>query len=350
MRDIVSGARAYALELPAVLGAGAVGRVAALGPDATRLKLGDWVLCDPTLRSRDDPRTPDIALQGLVARGPGGTVLQRRYRNGAFAERMLTPLENLQPARRHRRRRGGALVRRRDDARCPMAACSPSTSAPAKSSPSAARPAISAARRSCWRSAWARARSIACGRNAEALARLERRFGAARARRRLHRRRRGRLRAHQSRRARRRSTPCSTSCRRRRDPAATRAAILSLARIRPRGADGRAGLRARAALQLVDAQQRHDARPVDVSAPRQCEPDRAGARGTGRSRRFRHRRLPARRRRGGARPRRRQRRRLQDDGAAAAESSRDCRPISHKAAAPAISPRGRFDAGTSVAR
>ncbi len=97
MREIVSGARAYALELPAVPGAGAVGRVRALGPDATRLKVGDWVLCDPTLRSRDDPRTPDIALLGLVARGPGGATLQRRYRNGAFAELMLTPLENLHP-------------------------------------------------------------------------------------------------------------------------------------------------------------------------------------------------------------------------------------------------------------
>jgi alcohol dehydrogenase len=97
MREIVSGVRAYALELPAVPGAGAVGRVRALGPDATRLKLGDWVLCDPTLRSRDDPRTPDIALMGLVARGPGGVALQRRYRNGSFAEQMLTPLENLHP-------------------------------------------------------------------------------------------------------------------------------------------------------------------------------------------------------------------------------------------------------------
>ncbi len=97
MREVVSGARAYAMELPAVPGAGAVGRIRALGPDATRLKVGDWVLCDPTLRSRDDPRTPDIALQGLVARGAGGATLQRRYRHGSYAERMLAPLENLHP-------------------------------------------------------------------------------------------------------------------------------------------------------------------------------------------------------------------------------------------------------------
>jgi len=95
-RDIVSGARAYNIQLPAVLGGGGVGRVAALGPDATRLKIGDWVLCDPTLRSRDDALTPDIALQGIVARGPGGELLQRRYA-GSFAQKMLSPLENLHP-------------------------------------------------------------------------------------------------------------------------------------------------------------------------------------------------------------------------------------------------------------
>src|ERR1700761_4787620 len=97
MRDICSGARRYSLALPAVLGGGAVGRIAALGPDATRLKLGDWVLCDPPLRSRDDPLTPDIALQGITARGPGGEAVQRRYRHGSFAEKMLAPLENLHP-------------------------------------------------------------------------------------------------------------------------------------------------------------------------------------------------------------------------------------------------------------
>ena len=97
MREIVSGARAYAFELPAVPGAGAVGRIRELGPDATRLKVGDWVLCDPTLRSRDDALTPDIALQGLVGRGPGGAKLQRRFPNGSYAELMLAPLENLHP-------------------------------------------------------------------------------------------------------------------------------------------------------------------------------------------------------------------------------------------------------------
>lgn len=41
--EVLSGERRYPLALPAVPGAGGVGRVLALGPDATRLAVGDWV-------------------------------------------------------------------------------------------------------------------------------------------------------------------------------------------------------------------------------------------------------------------------------------------------------------------
>jgi threonine dehydrogenase-like Zn-dependent dehydrogenase len=54
-----------------------VGRVRAIGPDATRLAEGDWVLCDPTIRSRDggllaaDLRAGEAVLADLVRRfGP----------------------------------------------------------------------------------------------------------------------------------------------------------------------------------------------------------------------------------------------------------------------------------------
>src|SRR4051812_29390609 len=70
--EVFGGERRYLLTLPVVPGAGAVGRVRAVGPDSTRLAPGDWVLCDPTIRSRDDVRTPDITLQGWSARGDGG--------------------------------------------------------------------------------------------------------------------------------------------------------------------------------------------------------------------------------------------------------------------------------------
>jgi alcohol dehydrogenase len=56
--EVLSGARKYLLELPVVPGPGAIGRVRATGPDATHLAVGDWVYCDPTVRSRDNALSP----------------------------------------------------------------------------------------------------------------------------------------------------------------------------------------------------------------------------------------------------------------------------------------------------
>ncbi|MGR6920312.1 alcohol dehydrogenase catalytic domain-containing protein [[Actinomadura] parvosata] len=95
--EVFTGQRQYLLTLPVTPGAGAIGRVRACGPDATRLAPGDWVLCDPTVRARDDALTPDITLQGLSARGEGGLRLQRHYGQGSFAERLLIPTENAVP-------------------------------------------------------------------------------------------------------------------------------------------------------------------------------------------------------------------------------------------------------------
>ncbi len=95
--EVFSGVRPYMLDLPAVPGTGGVGRVRALGPDATRLAVGDWVYCDPTVRSRDDALAPDILLQGWTSRSPGGRRLQQHYRHGAYAEQMRIPLETATP-------------------------------------------------------------------------------------------------------------------------------------------------------------------------------------------------------------------------------------------------------------
>ncbi|WP_342341986.1 zinc-binding alcohol dehydrogenase family protein [Amycolatopsis vancoresmycina] len=95
--EVFRGERNYLLTLPVVPGAGAIGRVRATGPDATRLAPGDWVLCDPAIRSRDDALTPDITLQGLSGRGDGGLFLQRHYGHGAYAEQLLLPTENAVP-------------------------------------------------------------------------------------------------------------------------------------------------------------------------------------------------------------------------------------------------------------
>ena len=92
--EVFSGERQYLLDLPVVPGPGAIGRVHSVGPDATHLKPGDWVYCDPTVRSRDNVLEPDITLQGLSARGDGGMQLQKHFRDGAWAERMRVPTEN----------------------------------------------------------------------------------------------------------------------------------------------------------------------------------------------------------------------------------------------------------------
>jgi alcohol dehydrogenase len=93
--EVFSGERKYLLDLPVVPGPGAIGRVRETGPDATHLVAGDWVFCDPTVRSRDDVVSPDITLQGWSARDEGGLRLQKHFRHGSFAERMRVPTENV---------------------------------------------------------------------------------------------------------------------------------------------------------------------------------------------------------------------------------------------------------------
>ncbi|OAF10776.1 zinc-binding dehydrogenase [Bradyrhizobium neotropicale] len=93
--EVFSGMRAYALDLPVIPGPGGIGRVRTIGPDATKLAVGDWVFCDPTVRSRDDAMAPDITLQGWSARDEGGMRLQKHFRHGSFAEQMMVPTENV---------------------------------------------------------------------------------------------------------------------------------------------------------------------------------------------------------------------------------------------------------------
>ena len=95
--EVFSGKRKYLMELPMIPGPGAIGRVRAIGPDATHLAAGDWVYCDPTVRSRDDALAPDITLQGWTPRNEGGLRLQQHFHDGSFAEQMRVPTENVKP-------------------------------------------------------------------------------------------------------------------------------------------------------------------------------------------------------------------------------------------------------------
>jgi alcohol dehydrogenase len=95
--EVFSGRRRYPLVPPVVPGIGGVGRVVHVGPDATRLRVGDLVWCDCTVRARDDALTPDITLQGWSARGEGGARLAEHLHDGAYAELMRVPTENVHP-------------------------------------------------------------------------------------------------------------------------------------------------------------------------------------------------------------------------------------------------------------
>ncbi|MFE3878203.1 alcohol dehydrogenase catalytic domain-containing protein [Kitasatospora sp. NPDC059146] len=95
--EVFGGERKYPLVPPVVPGIGGVARVVQVGPDATRLRVGDLVWCDCTVRSRDDALTPDITLQGWSSRGEGGARLARYLHDGSFAELMRVPTENVYP-------------------------------------------------------------------------------------------------------------------------------------------------------------------------------------------------------------------------------------------------------------
>jgi alcohol dehydrogenase len=93
--EVFSGKRNYVLHLPVIPGSSSIGRVREVGPDATRLRVGDWVYCDPTVRSRDSSLVPDLLLQGLTALNDAGAQLHRYFHDGSFAERMRLPTENV---------------------------------------------------------------------------------------------------------------------------------------------------------------------------------------------------------------------------------------------------------------
>jgi alcohol dehydrogenase len=95
--DVFSGKRRYLLTPPVIPGAGGIGRVRSVGPDAASLAVGDWVLCDPTVRSRDNAQAPAIVLQGLTAGDERGLRLQQYFHDGSWAERVRVPTENAIP-------------------------------------------------------------------------------------------------------------------------------------------------------------------------------------------------------------------------------------------------------------
>ncbi|KAH7081314.1 alcohol dehydrogenase [Paraphoma chrysanthemicola] len=94
-KGIFNGTRGYSYPTPLVPGSSGIGRVAALGLDATSLEVGQLVFVDSVIRSRDDPT--DVFLMGITQGGTkGGARLMRDvWRNGTYAEYVAVPLENV---------------------------------------------------------------------------------------------------------------------------------------------------------------------------------------------------------------------------------------------------------------
>ena len=94
-RDVYNGKRNYPYPMPIIPGFSAIGRVVAVGPDATKLKPGDLVFIDCTVRSRDDPT--DVFLAAVhESYTPGAAKLMKDvFRDWTFAEYCRVPLENM---------------------------------------------------------------------------------------------------------------------------------------------------------------------------------------------------------------------------------------------------------------
>ena len=93
-RNIYNGKRQYAYPTPLVIGTSAIGRIAAVGPDATLLTPGQLVHVDSTIRGRDDPGAN--FLSGVHEGFTEGSrkLMRGEWRDSTYAEYVKAPLEN----------------------------------------------------------------------------------------------------------------------------------------------------------------------------------------------------------------------------------------------------------------
>jgi len=96
-RDVYNGDRHYSFPTPLIGGISAIGRIAALGPDATTLKEGQFVYVDCVIHARDNPDTLFLsAIHDSHAEG-SRKLMRDVWRDGTFAEFAKFPLENCIP-------------------------------------------------------------------------------------------------------------------------------------------------------------------------------------------------------------------------------------------------------------
>lgn len=93
-REIYDGTRAMPIPTPLIPGSSCIGRIAAVGPDATKLTPGRLVFADMNMRSRDNPE--DMFLSAInEGLSEGSKKLMREvWRDGSWAEYWRVPLEN----------------------------------------------------------------------------------------------------------------------------------------------------------------------------------------------------------------------------------------------------------------
>lgn len=92
LSSVLDGSAPYALSLPLTPGANTIGRVHAVGADATVVAEGQLVFCDTMVKARDDPDVGILmGLHGGLAMG----LMEGEWRDGSFAEFARFPLENV---------------------------------------------------------------------------------------------------------------------------------------------------------------------------------------------------------------------------------------------------------------
>ncbi|KAL7624827.1 hypothetical protein AAE478_004041 [Parahypoxylon ruwenzoriense] len=96
-REVYNGDRQYNFPKPIVGGVSAIGRIAALGPDATFLRNGQLVYVDCVIHGRDNP--DDLFLTAIHEGLTEGSrkLIRDVWRDGNFAEYAKMPLENCIP-------------------------------------------------------------------------------------------------------------------------------------------------------------------------------------------------------------------------------------------------------------
>ena len=91
---VYSGKKPYPYPVPFVPGLNAIGRIAAVGPDATILQPGQLVFFDCYIHGRDDPES--LILHGLSSgfNTRSNTLMENEWRDSTYAEYAKVPLEN----------------------------------------------------------------------------------------------------------------------------------------------------------------------------------------------------------------------------------------------------------------